>query len=138
MALLSGLPACHKHFSCSLELWRTFVRRAELDGFWRWLQKATRVHDWLKPDGEVFREEAAWLFKASRKRFGSSNCAVWLQYHPPRHGRVDCMNFDKGIFDAAEWAGVVDNDAQLQVACLVTKGAVVKGGLVDVRIWRLG
>ena len=47
------------------------------------------------------------------------------------------MNFDKGIFDAAEWAGVVDNDSQLQVACLVTKGEVVKGGLVEVKIWRL-
>ena len=34
MALLSGFPACHKHFSRSLELGRTFVRRAKLDGFW--------------------------------------------------------------------------------------------------------
>ncbi len=113
------------------------IKLKGLDGFYQWLRKATHVRDYLKPDGEVFREEAAWLFKAKHKRFGSVNCAVWLQYHPPRHGAVDIFNFDKGILDSAQWAGVVDNDAQFVVG-LVTKGEVVKDGLVDVRIWVLG
>lgn len=114
------------------------IRLKGSEGIYEWLRKSVRVRDYLRPDGEIFKEEAAWRFKVTRKRFGSSNCAVWLDYHPPRRGSVDCANFDKGILDAAEWAGVVDNDAQLQVALFITKGEVVKGGEVNVRIWKLG
>lgn len=56
---------------------------------------------------------------------------------PPDARRRDADNFNKCLWDAMQGAGLFLDDCQVQ-SFRVTKGPVVRGGLVKVEIWERG
>lgn len=95
------------------------------------------VRRFLTEKAKKFREDVGWLvIQAGRPRFAAdAEILLDITLHPPTRQRRDADNFNKGVWDALEHAEVFADDAQVQ-SYRVTKGAVVSGGAVIVKIWQ--
>lgn len=68
-------------------------------------------------------------------RFGGVELELDTVLHPPDARPRDADNFgSKALWDALQAAGIFDDDKQVQ-RFTVTKGEVVRGGLVIVKVW---
>lgn len=106
------------------------------DGFHKLLQRRTIRKPTIKPVGKRFREAVGWLLLRTQTRFGDARVCMECVLHPPSGRKFDIDNFNKALFDALEHHGIFDDDAQIS-QLLLTKGAVVSSGFVEIRIWRI-
>lgn len=88
---------------------------------------------YLTPRAQRFRADVGWLC-AGAPSFGAAEIEIDTVLHPPDARPRDADNFgSKALWDALQAAGIFDNDAQVQ-RFTVTKGEVVRGGLVIVKV----
>ena len=70
---------------------------------------------------------------SKRARFGADKVSVEVVLHAPDRRRRDIDNVLKPLLDALQAAGVFDDDSQVD-KLMVSRGAVIKGGLCVVKI----
>jgi crossover junction endodeoxyribonuclease RusA len=119
----------------SLEAIQSRVKEHGWGSFWKWLRSRTRTNTFLGKRGQIYREAVAWQLIRSRGKFGGADIIVEITLRPPTKAAPDIDNFNKAIFDALEHAGIFENDRQI-CQLLETRAAPVRGGEVEVRIWR--
>ena len=85
----------------------------------------------LKFRHEVFRAIAPLRLKPI-----SGRVIIDVTHHPKTRAIVDIDNLQKGLHDALTHAGVWLDDSQVD-KLIVTRGAVVKGGLCKVEIYEM-
>ena len=105
--------------------------------FWKWLQGKSRVNRYLVGDAKAWREEAAWLLKATRVRFDSDQISCHLVFHAKTARLFDPDNFVKNVFDAMQLCGMIANDNQI-ADFRATRGNKTEKACVELRVWRLG
>lgn len=76
---------------------------------------------------------AAACLQQRSPKLGSARLAVTVIAHPPDKRQRDLDNLPKGILDALSFAGVFDDDSQIDVLT-VTRREVIKGGRVIVTV----
>ncbi len=94
----------------------------------------TRV---LSRVGREYRKSVAVIVcQAGFPRFGASGLAVSIEAFPPDRRVRDLDNLFKAPLDALQYAGVFNDDSQVQ-RITIERGKCVKGGLLRVAIERL-
>lgn len=91
-------------------------------------------HKYLTKAARIFRHEVAVIAMEQKVRFGSKKVAVKVRLHFASGG--DIWNRLKGLGDALQYAGIIDDDRQIEISTII-RGPRVKGGRCEVTIWEL-
>lgn len=98
-------------------------------------------HYWRYGRGRVYVSESGVIYKQSvairAVKFLWSHVEgrlrVRLVAHPPDRGKHDLDNLLKAILDSLQYAGVYEDDSQID-SLMVDRGEVVAGGLIKVTV----
>jgi crossover junction endodeoxyribonuclease RusA len=87
---------------------------------------------YLSEQGRKYRERVAAIFaEAGIKQYG--RLAMFASLYPPNKRKFDCDNRIKALQDALQFAGVFDDDEQIDALAIFREG-IVKDGMCKVVI----
>lgn len=87
---------------------------------------------YLSEAGRKYREKVAEIVaEAGQKQFG--RLAMFASLYPPNKRKFDCDNRIKALQDALQFAGVFDDDEQID-ALAIFREEIVPGGMCKVVI----
>lgn len=87
----------------------------------------------LSRNGRDYREQVALECIAQGASAVPGRLSVCIVAHPPDRRRRDLDNLPKGILDALQYAGVFEDDGNID-QLIVSRGDVVPGGSVSVTV----
>lgn len=93
-----------------------------------------RTYVYTTHEAKQYREDVGWLCVGAHKFGTSAEILLDITLHPPDSRRRDADNFNKCVWDALVAAEIFHDDCQVQ-SYRVSKGAVVSGGQIVVKIW---
>ena len=107
-----------------------------VNAYWRGRAAGKTVIVYKTPEARVYSENVRAIVLAAHGIMQplDGDLVMDIVLHAPDARRRDADNFNKCVWDALQGAGVFRDDSQVQ-SYRVTKGAVVRGGLVLVEIW---
>lgn len=88
-------------------------------------------HRYLTPKAKAFKEQVAWIFKATRHSgFGGHKLSVEVDLYPPDNRIRDIDNCIKSLLDSLCQAGIFTDDCQVEKLTIQRKPVVKKGACV--------
>lgn len=91
-----------------------------------WRHNRGRIH--ISEHGQVFREHVKLTVRKDQRLRLNGPLAILIDLYPPDRRERDIDNFSgKALFDALQYAGVIENDSQIEVS-LARKWGRVAGG----------
>ncbi|MDQ6988472.1 MAG: RusA family crossover junction endodeoxyribonuclease [Mariprofundaceae bacterium] len=88
----------------------------------------------ISAQGRAYRHEVVALLHKYRGRYAKElRLSIDIVAYMPDRRRRDLDNLFKGLFDAIEHSGMIDDDSQFDHV-RIRRDEVVKGGRVDVEI----
>lgn len=95
--------------------------------YWRRVGKKTI----LSAEARAYRATSMQeVYFQGRERFGSARVRVTITAYPPDKRARDLDNLCKGVLDALQFAGVFDDDSQVDDLRIVRADAVRRGRLI--------
>jgi crossover junction endodeoxyribonuclease RusA len=107
-----------------------------VNAYWRAaaLKGTSRVIVFTTKEAKQYREDVGWLCVGAHKFGPSAEILLDITLYPPDARRRDADNFNKCVWDALVAAEIFHDDCQV-MSYRVTKGAVVSGGQIVIKIW---
>lgn len=90
----------------------------------------------LSPAVKTFRKEVWYAVKNARHPKIYDPCRITVTVHPRDNQKIDQHNFTEQLYDALQYAGLVENDRQF-TDCHCRLGPIVEGGKCVVEIFRI-
>lgn len=107
-----------------------------VNAYWRAsaMRNGKGVMVYTTKEAKQYRQDVGWLCAGAHKFSASAEILLDITLHPPDARRRDADNFNKCVWDALVAAHIFNDDCQVQ-SYRVSKGAVVSGGQIVVKIW---